>query len=164
MSRIFTVNSRKFDGTIRRSWKCELVSLDGDKLDLTGSFDQTVEHPDLGRIEAGTISHERFYLDRWYNYFVFEHPSGSLRNYYINICMPPDIGYETVDYVDLDIDLIVWPDGRLQTLDLEEFDANRKRFGYPDEIVQKTGSTVEELTKRLKGVAADEIRGLKNFI
>ena len=84
MSRIYTVNSRRFDGTIRRSWKCEFVASDDEKLDLVGSFDHRVEHRDLGVLEAGTISYERFYLNRWFNYFTFEYPVGTLEDLNVN--------------------------------------------------------------------------------
>lgn len=141
----FTINSRKYDGTIRRSWKCEFVAADGDSIDLVGRFEVEVEHPDLGRIEKGTVSHERFYLNRWYNYFRFEHPAGTLRNYYINICMPPRISAGVIDYVDLDIDVIVWPDGRVVTVDVEEFEANAKEFGYSPEVIDSASSTVKAL-------------------
>lgn len=145
MSRIYTVNSRKFDGTIRRSWTCEFVSREEEKIDLVGTFDHQVEHPDLGIIEAGTLSRERFYLHRWYNYFIFEQPAGILRNYYINICMPPEIGESTIDYVDLDVDLLIWPDGRWQTLDHEEFDANSVEFRYPESVRERALTTLKEL-------------------
>jgi protein associated with RNAse G/E len=147
MSRIYTINSRKFDGTICRTWRCEFVSGDSEKIDLVGSFEDRVEHPDLGIIEAGTISRERFYFDRWYNYFIFEQPAGRLRNSYFNICMPPNVGYDVIDYIDLDLDLIVWPNGRQTTLDLEEFYANCNAFGYPEHI--KTRALEELKTVQL---------------
>lgn len=161
-SRIYSVNSRKFDGTIRRSWTCEFVSKDSEKIDLVGSFEQRVEHPDLGIIEAGTISHERFYFNRWYNYFVFEHAAETLRNYYINICMPPEVGDDTIDYVDLDIDVILWPDGRWQTLDLEEFEANRRKFAYPDDIADRTLATLAELEDMVRTASTDGVETLRS--
>ena len=158
LSRMYTVNSRKFDRSIRRSWTCELVSEDAEKIDLVGSFEKRVEHPDLGIIEAGTISRETFYVNRWYNYFRFQQPDGSLRNYYINICMPPVICERTVDYVDLDIDLIVWPDGRWQTLDLEEFDENRSKFNYPNEVSTRAIETLKELEVLVQQVSDNWLR------
>ena len=161
-SRIYSVNSRKFDGTIRRSWNCEFVLCDDEKIDLVGSFERRVEHPDLGIIEAGTISHERFYFNRWYNYFVFEQPAGTLRNYYINICMPPEVGDDTIDYIDLDIDLIVWPEGRWQTLDLEEFEANRLAFGYPDDVANRALATLTELKNLISKASTDGVATLRS--
>ncbi len=143
--RIYTVNSRKFDGGLLRSWKGEFVSRDDTKIDLVGTFKRHVQHSDLGVIEAGTVSRERFYLGRWYNYFIFEHPAGTLRNYYINICMPPEVTDDVIDYVDLDIDLVVWPDGTRVTLDMKEFEANSKSFPYPDSVITNALETLRRV-------------------
>lgn len=142
MSRIYTVNSRKFDGSLRRSWKCEFVSRDDTKIDLVGKFATRVNHPDLGVIEAGTISHERFYFNRWHNYFVFEYPAGTFRNAYFNICMTPKVGEDVIDYVDLELDVVIWPDGRQVSLDLEEFSVSCRVFEYPEHVKDRA---LEEL-------------------
>lgn len=164
MSRIFTVNSRKFNGTIRRSWQCELVSRDEEGINLIGTFEDQVEHRDLGIIEAGTVSLERFYFNRWYNYFLFQKPDGVLRNYYINICMPPRVGSDTIDYVDLDIDLVVWPDGKWQTLDLEEFEANRSQLAYTEKIVTEALASLNNLKRVFQGISQNDIEFLHHLI
>lgn len=128
-----------------------MITHEGEVLDLIGKFDHQVEHPDLGIIPAGTVSHERFYLNRWYNYFVFEQPAGTLRNYYINICLPPTVAEGVIDYVDLDIDIIVWPDGRVVTVDIDEFEANATDFGYPADVRANALETFEQIEKHLNG-------------
>ncbi|MDI1241777.1 MAG: DUF402 domain-containing protein [bacterium] len=164
MNRIYTVNSRKIDRTIRRSWKCDHISTDNDKVDLIGSFEQSVEHSALGIIASGTISRERFYFKRWYNFFIFQHPTGNLRNYYVNICMPPVVSDATIDYIDLDIDLIVWPDGQWQTLDLEEFEANRVEFGYPESVAARALATLAELERLMVRVSLEGIDTLHSCL
>lgn len=140
-----TVNSRKYDRSIRRSWTCELLGCEGELVSLVGEFAADVEHPDLGVVPKGTLSYESFWLDRWYSIFRFEAPDGKLRNYYCNLNMPPCFAGHVLDYVDLDIDIVIWPDGRYKILDLQEFGENAIRFGYPESIVSKTRHTLEEL-------------------
>ena len=84
-----TINSRKYDQTIRRSWRAELIETTGSMLVFIGKFEFDVEHTDLGFIPRGTVSYEYYWLDRWYNIFRFLLPDGRLRNYYCNINMPP---------------------------------------------------------------------------
>jgi uncharacterized protein len=144
---LITVNSRKYDHTVRRSWDCELISFDESLLVLKGLFENEVVHPDLGCIEAGTISHEYFWFDRWFNVFRFEEPNGALRNFYGNICMPPSFDGNTLDYVDLDIDIVVWPDQTRQILDEEEFAQNAKRWSYPDTVIGAAEEGLDELLK-----------------
>ena len=130
------INSREFDGSINRSWNCELISQEESSLAFSGVFDRDVSHPDLGEIRRGTISYEYYWLDRWYNFFCFHEPDGTFRNYYCNINMPPRFEHGVLDYVDLDIDVVMWPDGRVEILDEDEFDKNAKLYAYPNVVLK----------------------------
>ncbi len=50
-----------------------------------------------------------------------------------------------MDYVDLDIDILVWKDFSYQILDSEEFEENAKRFSYSDKMRKKVRATQDEL-------------------
>ena len=147
---MITVNSRKYDGSIRRTWTCELIEQQGSLLAMVGEFDMTVDHRDLGRIEKGTISHEYYWLDRWYSVFRFHEPSGSLRNFYCNINMPPSFSGDVLDLVDLDIDVLVWPDLSHHVLDRDDYERNATRFGYPNHINEKVEEALNELLELIK--------------
>ena len=134
---MITVNSRKYDGTIRRTWHCELIGARGSLLELSGEFENDVYHPELGHIRKGTVSYEYYWLDRWYNIFRFHEPTGELRNYYCNVNMPPSFGNETLDYIDLDIDVLVRPDQSYVVLDQDDFKHSTEMFGYPDDLQAK---------------------------
>lgn len=112
---------------------------------LVGVFDRDVTHDHLGLIRKGTVSYEYFPVDRWFNIFRFHEPHGSFRNFYCNISMPPAFADGVLDYVDLDIDVIVWPDFRIEILDGEEFTANAAEFGYSDEILSRVETALDEL-------------------
>lgn len=147
---MITVNSRKYDGAIRRTWTCELIKQEGSLLTLVGEFVTTVDHPDLGRIEKGTVSYEYYWLDRWYSIFRFHEPSGTLRNFYCNINMPPSFSGDALDYVDLDIDILVWPDLRYYVLDRDDYETNATRFGYPTHIKEKVEEALNELLELIE--------------
>ena len=149
-SQAITVNSRKFDGSIRRSWAGELTTFDEPLIELIGRFDRAVDHPDLGRIRSGTISYEFFWTNRWYNIFRFHEPSGELRNHYVNLTMPPTFKNNVIDYVDLDIDILIWPDGGFDILDVEDFENNAVLFDYPAELKSKVADEVDSLLNRIK--------------
>ncbi len=139
------VNSRYFDGSLRRSWECDLIAETDEVLTLRGTFDRTVEHLHLGKIVQGTLSYEYFWPGRWYNVFRFHHPDGKFRNFYCNISMPFVRGVSLIDYVDLDLDIIVGPTGETILVDKEDFARNEKRFGYPDEVCRSADAAVERL-------------------
>jgi len=147
--RLITVNARKYDLNVRKSWNCRLVEQSDPLIALIGEFDSDVSHAGLGSIARGTISEEFYWLDRWYNVFRFSEPDGSFRNFYCNITMPPTFENGVLDYVDLDIDVIVWPDGRVETLDEDDFDINAVRFGYADDVRENALASLTDLRRRI---------------
>lgn len=145
-----TINSRKYDGSIHKSWKAELIEQKDDLLLFLGKFDQTVKHPDLGTIKRGTISYEYYWLNRWYNIFRFHEPNGDFRNYYCNINMPPTFKENTLDYVDLDIDILINKDMEYKVLDEKEFIENARIYKYPVYIVRKATSSLHNIKRLIK--------------
>lgn len=134
---LLTVNSRKYDFSLRRTWNARVIERTDKYILVEGLFEHEVQHQDLGVIAKGTRSVEAFFFGRWYNCFVFYEPTGKLRNFYINISMPPKVSDGAVDYVDLDIDFIIWPDQRIEVLDEAEFEENARVYGYPADVLTK---------------------------
>lgn len=67
---------------------------------------------------------EIFYTDRWYNIFeMHDRADDHLKGWYCNICLPAELDEDRVAYVDLALDLLVYPDGRQLVLDEDEFAA-----------------------------------------
>ncbi|MDQ3180928.1 MAG: DUF402 domain-containing protein [Acidobacteriota bacterium] len=144
------INSRKFDGKIYRSWKTKLVEQKDSLLILVGEFEQEIKHAHLGVIRRGTVSYEYYWFDRWYNIFRFHNPNGELRNFYCNLNLPPKFENGVLDYVDLDIDVLVWKDFSFEILDLDEFQENARNFNYPPDLIKKTGANLAKLIYRIK--------------
>ena len=142
-----TVNSRKYDQSIRKSWKCELLEENDPLIVTVGVFDEDVKHPGLGSILNGTISYEYYWLDRWYNVFRFHEPDGSFRNFYCNVSMPPVFENDVLDYVDLDLDVLIWPDFRYEVLDKEDFELNSAKYDYSQDTRDKATDSLAELLR-----------------
>jgi len=142
---ILTINARKYDGRVRRSWIGAVTVEHDDITTVIAEFSETHLHNDLGTIHAGTISIEHFWTDRWYNVFNFREPDGSPKAIYSNIAMPAKIADGVIDYIDLDIDVILWPDGRLEVLDRDDFERNSVAYGYPTEVKQAAEDALQEV-------------------
>lgn len=145
-----TINSRKYDGSIGRSWKCDLIRKSGTELVFVGTFDLDISHPDLGNLKRGTISYEYYWLDRWYNIFCFYEPDGRFRNYYCNVNMPPVFVDGILNYVDLDIDVVVWPDGSFKILDEGEYEQNAIKFDYPEDVREKAADALHQVLELIR--------------
>ena len=146
MDRLYAIVSKNFDGRVRKSWTGRLIDRADPLLVFDGEFDRDVVHSHLGTISQGTVSIEYFWFDRWYNIFKFHEPDGAFRNFYCNIAMPPTLHEASLEFVDLDIDLLVDADGNISVLDEDEFRENAARFAYPVDIVASVKTAVEELT------------------
>jgi hypothetical protein len=82
------------------------------------------------RLGHGDRFLETYYLHRWYNIFeIHARQDDHLRGWYCNIAQP--MIYESpswrkpaaISYIDLALDLLVFPDGRQLVLDEDEFAA-----------------------------------------
>ena len=65
---------------------------------------------------------EIFYNDRMYNIFeIHDRDDDHLKGWYCNVTRPAEFCNGAIAYVDLSLDLLVFPDGRQLVLDEDEF-------------------------------------------
>ena len=150
ISRDLTIQAKKYDGRIRKVWYGGVLSESPELIVLVAKFEEDVHHNDLGHIKAGTISFEHFLFQKWYNIFRFHQPSGELLAYYINISMPPILEGNTLSYIDLDIDVVVWPDKLVNVLDLDDFEKNQLKYGYPEEVIKNAEGSLKDVLELIE--------------
>jgi protein associated with RNAse G/E len=147
------VSVLKYDGLEHRRWAARIAKIDGPLLVLDAVFEDEIEHDLLGTISPGTISTEYYWLDRWYNVFRFSDPERRLKNYYCNVNQPPSFDGHVLSYIDLDIDVLVAPDLTYQVLDVEDFEANARRYAYSAEVQANAHRALKELTELIEARA-----------
>lgn len=147
---IAIIKSRKYNGDVHRSWKAKFIKREDSRLEFVGRFEKEIVHPYLGVIRRNTVSYEFYWLDRWYNIFRFHEPEGELRNFYCNINMPPVFDNLLLDYIDLDIDVLVWKDFTYKILDMDEFEQNTQKYFYPNDLRVKVKIAVSELISMIE--------------
>jgi len=65
---------------------------------------------------------ERYFTNRWYNILeIHDRDSDQVKAWYCNIAEPAVISADQVTFMDLALDLIVYPGGRQKVLDEDEF-------------------------------------------
>jgi protein associated with RNAse G/E len=143
MDDLAKINARKYDGSIHRSWQAKLIEETSAYWLFEGVFDSQVRHSDLGIIEKGTISYEYYFKNAWFNVFRFHQPTGEFRNFYCNLNLPPTFENNILDYVDLDLDILVGKDFQIRLLDEKEFDDNSKKFLYGKETIEGVGRSLK---------------------
>jgi uncharacterized protein len=74
-------------------------------------------------IRTNDRSIEWFFSDRWYNIFeIHDRDDDHLKAWYCNITMPAEFSPGIINYIDLALDVLVYPDGSFLVLDEDEFD------------------------------------------
>lgn len=93
-----------------------------------------------------------FYKKHWFNVI------GQLKNeglfYYCNIATPYIIDGHTIKYIDYDLDLRVFPDGKFRILDRNEYKYHRKVMKYSEElnnIIESELTNLIEMNKKKEG-------------
>ncbi len=65
---------------------------------------------------------ETYYSDKWYNiYEIHDRATNELKGWYCNVTTPANIEKDRVSYIDLALDLLVYPDKKQLVLDEDEF-------------------------------------------
>jgi len=67
---------------------------------------------------------ESYFSDRWYNIFeIHDRQDDQLKGWYCNITRPAEFNPGQIAYVDLALDVLVYPNGEYLILDEDEFEA-----------------------------------------
>ena len=121
-----TITVLKLDLNGQVTWRYQgtLVQRDAESVVLEAFFDREDRLFHGMPLRTGDRFVETYYTGRWYNIFEI-HGRGDdrLRGWYCNIAKPAMIWGDTLSYVDLALDLLVFPDGRQIVLDEDEFSA-----------------------------------------
>lgn len=123
-------------------YRGEVIARRPEAVLLQALFDR--EYGDLHGISLnrGDRFVEAYYSGRWYNIFeIYDRENGRLKGWYCNVTMPAQISAQEIRYVDLALDLLVYPDGRQLVLDEDEFAA----LDAPEEVCAGARCGLEEL-------------------
>ena len=150
MSNEFTIQAKKFNGRIYRSWKAEKRIRNKDFIKLEGIFTKDVNHLELGLIRAGTVSVEYFWLNKGYNIFVFFNSDKTFRNFYCNLTSYPKLDKRVLSYIDFDIDVIVNDRFEFKILDFDQFIESEKKYNYSPEIKRFVKKNLDELLELIE--------------
>jgi len=120
---------------------------------VSGVFGPEVE----GRspiFRPGDVTAEFFWRDRWWNVIAgYDAGTGALRGYYCNVAKTPRWHVEpapVIAYTDLDLDLVVFPDGRIELHDEDEFVQYAARYQYSAWTIERARRTVDEVIARVE--------------
>ncbi len=141
--RPLVVQKLMYDGSASYRWEGHQLERHPDWLLFSAVF--THDYRDLGYVvfERGDVFYEYYYFERWYNVFQIYSAAGQLKGWYCNVTAPARVSDGVLTFVDLALDLFVYPDGRFLVLDQEEFDELAAGTYGRDDVEAAKGALVE---------------------
>jgi predicted RNA-binding protein associated with RNAse of E/G family len=80
---------------------------------------------------------------------VYRDAEGERKGTYVNVCTPVECFPDVVRYVDLHVDVVKHPDGRVERVDDDELDAAETAGELPSELAEKARSVAGALERAL---------------
>ncbi len=140
------LRATKYDGAAHWIQPFRVVSDDGTLL-VTEYRARTPIYTSRGEFRSPYDSRVYFWRDRWFNVFRLSRPGCSLALWYCNVTTPPTVEDSQINYVDLDLDVAVRPDGCIELLDQDEFDLHQRKYGYPVDLIQEAERAAGEVVE-----------------
>ena len=99
--------------------------------------------------EAGDTAVTKFREGRWWYPTVYRGEGGASKGTYVNVCTPVECFPNAIRYVDLHVDVVKHPDGRVERVDDDELDAAVDAGDVPPEAAEKARSVAASLQRAL---------------
>lgn len=139
------IHSYKHDGSLHRVWMTSFVVEDTKDYIATGNQHTKVIESN-GRYwytKEPAICY--FFEKEWFNIIAMIKKDGI--HYYCNIASPYLYDGEALKYIDYDLDVRVYPDGKLVVLDEKDFEVHSDDMDYPDDLQKIISDSVSEVKK-----------------
>lgn len=147
---LWRIQALKFDRRLHYTLPAYLLRDDGEHLVFLPQPGGQIEH--ISRNQTIPITRHgdmHFWRERWYNVYIHaDLDNGSFSHFYCNMGLPPEIDGDTITFVDLDLDVRIWADGRHEVLDEDEFEEHIALFGYPPDVIQGARQAAEDVLAR----------------
>ncbi len=104
------------------SWSGQVLSETLNMRRLNAWFNGNPGYVGKVLLETGDRFVETYFTDRWYNFFqIYAGQSDVMKCFYFNLSRPAVFYEDRIEWEDLALDLIVYPDGQKELIDQDEF-------------------------------------------
>ncbi|HDB6149542.1 TPA: nucleoside tri-diphosphate phosphatase [Staphylococcus aureus] len=151
------IQSYKHDGKIHRVWS-ETTILKGTDHVVIGGNDHALVTESDGRTwitrEPAIVY---FHSEYWFNVICMFREDGIY--YYCNLSSPFVCDEEALKYIDYDLDIKVYPNGKYHLLDEDEYEQHMNQMNYPhdiDIILRRNVDILQQWIEQKKGPFAPD--------
>jgi len=86
-------------------------------------------------------------MDEWHFKTQYFSKEGQLKGTYINLNTPMELYPYAIRYIDLEADVCIWPDGRVETLDMEKLEEALKKGLVTEKLVAIVKEKISEIIR-----------------
>ncbi|MFV0379744.1 MAG: DUF402 domain-containing protein [Anaerorhabdus sp.] len=142
------IQSFKHDGSLHRTWaKGFVIEFSKDVMIAVTDRSWVIESNGrkwLTREPAICF----FYPNYWFNIIAMIRPNGIY--YYCNLASPSIYDGEAIKNIDYDLDIKVFPNGKYEILDEDEYLKHGEKMGYSTELKEAIEYQLEKLIKMIR--------------
>ena len=142
------IHSYKHNQKLHRIWKKTVVLHQDQELLVTANNRTKVIESDGRSWHTKEPAICYFYNDLWFNIIGMLKKDGVY--FYCNLSSPYLYDGEAIKYIDYDLDVKVFPDGKYVLLDEKEYKSHQEMMCYPDEIKNIIKEQTKILISRIK--------------
>lgn len=102
----------------------EVIECRADGVVIEAYWTQAAKDLGYTRFEPGDRFIEYYFTNRWFNIFAISNSDGSRKGWYCNVAAPAVISADSIEQIDLLLDVWVDPTGKPLVLDEDEFEAD----------------------------------------
>jgi hypothetical protein len=140
------VMALKFDGRLHYTFPARVIYRDNSVIRAQWSAGTIIRHLSRGLEFPEKYDSELWAWDScWYNVFVNRNEGGELDSFYCNVATPPTIHLPELRWIDLDLDVRIFVDGRYEILDEDEFEEHRLKYNYPVDVQHQAKQAVRDI-------------------
>ena len=142
------IHSYKHNKKLHRVWRKAVVLYKDEQVVVTANNRTKVIENDGRSWFTREPAICYFYSEYWFNIIGMLKPDGVY--FYCNMSSPYLYDGEAIKYIDYDLDIKVFPDGKYVILDEKEYAHHQDTMCYPEEIQEILFSQMEVLKKKIE--------------
>ena len=151
------IQSYKHDGLIHRVWHESLILKATDDIIIGANNHTLVTESDNRKWVTREPALVYFHKEAWFNVICMFREDGIY--YYCNLASPYVYDGEAIKYIDYDLDIKLFPDGKYYLLDEDEYIQHKKQMKYSkdiDDILHSQVDILQEWIEEKRGPFAED--------
>ena len=144
----YTIHGYKHNGSLYKVWYEAVLIDETEDYYVFANNNARVKESDGSTWRTKEIAILFYFKNNWFNIIAQMKKKGIY--YYCNIASQVVLEDNTIKFIDYDLDLRVFPDGRYRILDRDEFNEHKKEMNYSEKLSNIINYKLSELIKKYK--------------